>query len=115
MDFKKIIERTKEVHKKYVESDKRRLGKEWERGEYVKAFAADVGDLVKLTMGKDGLREIENVDKKLAHELADCLYSIIIIAKKYDVDLEKAFLETMDELKERASKNELAKTDTKKF
>ncbi len=115
MDFKKIIERTKEVHKKYVESDKRRLGKEWRRGEYVKAFTADVGDLVKLTMGKDGLRDIENVDKKLAHELADCLYSIIIIAEKYDVELEKAFLETMDELEERASKNELAKTDTKKF
>jgi NTP pyrophosphatase (non-canonical NTP hydrolase) len=112
VDFKEIIKRAQEIRKLYAESDKRRLDGEWSRGEYVKAFTADVGALVKLTMAKDGLREVEDVDKKLAHELADCLWSVIIIADKYDIDIEKAFFNTMNELEERASKNELSKSHT---
>jgi uncharacterized protein YabN with tetrapyrrole methylase and pyrophosphatase domain len=110
MDLKDIINRAKVIHKLYVLSDKERLGKEWSRGEYVKAFVADVGMLVKLTMAKDGLREMENVDQKLKHELSDCLWSIIIIAEKYNIDLEESFKETMIELERRASTNELAKS-----
>lgn len=110
MDFKKIIKRAKEIQKLYAVSDRKRLGEEWQRGEYVKALTADVGALVKLTMAKDGLREVESLDDKLKHELADCLWSIIIIADKYDVDLEKAFLDTMKELEKRAAKDELAKS-----
>jgi NTP pyrophosphatase (non-canonical NTP hydrolase) len=34
----------------------------------------------------------------LAHELADCLWSIIVIADEAGVDLEKAFFETMKEI-----------------
>lgn len=105
-----IINRAKEIQRLYTESDKIRLGKEWDRGDYVKAFAADAGALVKLTMGKDGLRDIDNLDQKMSHELADCLYSVIIIADKYGVNLEKAFTETMKELENRASKNELSKS-----
>lgn len=110
MDYKKIHGRFKEIQKLYAESDRKRFGHEWPREEFVRAFVGDVGALVKLTMGKDGLREIEDLDNKMAHELADCLYSIMIIADKYSIDLEKAFMETMDELEQRASKNELVKS-----
>lgn len=110
MDFQDIIKRTKEVWKLYVQSDKKRLGKEWDRGEYAKALAADVGALVKLTMAKDGLREVKDVDEKMRHELADCLWCLIIIAEKYGVNLEEAYLETMKELEKRASKGALAKS-----
>jgi len=34
----------------------------------------------------------------LAHELADCLWSVMTLARLYDVDLEASFLATMDEL-----------------
>lgn len=110
MDFQEIIKRTKEIHKLYIESDIKRLGKEWDRGEYVKALTADIGMLSKLTMAKDGLREMDNVDEKLAHEIADCLWSLIIIAEKYGVNIEESFLKTMKVLEERSSKNELAKS-----
>jgi NTP pyrophosphatase (non-canonical NTP hydrolase) len=36
--------------------------------------------------------------KKLSHELADCLWSILVIARKLDVDIERAFWTTMGEL-----------------
>lgn len=112
MDFQKIIDKTREIFKLYEESDMKRLGHEWPRGEYAKALAADVGALIKYTMAKDGLREVENVDKKLKHEFGDVLSALIYLADKYDVNLEKTFFETMKELEERASKDELAKSHT---
>ena len=66
-------------------------------------FVGDVGDLVKLVMAKEGIREVENVDDKLKHELADCLWSILVIASNYGIDIEKSFMETMDELEKRIS------------
>lgn len=113
MDFKKVVERAREIRKLYAESDKKRLGKEWSRGEYVKAFVGDIGAFVKLTMAKDGLRDIEDIDKRLAHEFGDILWNVIMLAEMYDVDLEKSFFETMDELEERASKGVLTKTQAR--
>jgi len=110
MDLNDLYRRYQEIKKLYDASDMKRSGKPWPREEYVRAFSADVGELAKLTMGKDGLRDIKDIDRKLAHEIADCLYSIFIIAEKYGVDLEKSFMETMDELEKRAQNNELAST-----
>lgn len=66
-------------------------------------FVGDVGDLSKLVMAKRGLRgPIDNdIDDKIAHELADCLWSVCVLAEKYDIDLEAAFLKTMKELDKR--------------
>ena len=61
-------------------------------------FVGDVGDLSKIIMAKHGLRDMEEVDKKLAHELSDCLWSVIVLAYKYKIDLPNEFLKTMDEL-----------------
>jgi NTP pyrophosphatase (non-canonical NTP hydrolase) len=110
MDLNKMYQRYLEIRKLYAESDKRRFGQEWPRSEFVRAMTADVGALVKLTMGKDGLRDIDDIDIKMAHEMADCLYSIFVIAEKYDVDLDKAFMDTMDELEKRAQNMELPKS-----
>ena len=49
-------------------------------------------------MAHAGAREIPEAKAKLAHELADCLWSILVLARRLDVDLERAFLETMGEL-----------------
>lgn len=58
----------------------------------------DVGDLVKLIMAKNGYRQKEDIDEKIAHELGDCLWSIIVIAKELDINLEDKFLENMESL-----------------
>jgi NTP pyrophosphatase (non-canonical NTP hydrolase) len=46
----------------------------------------------------EGVPAIEKAQVKLAHELADALWSVIVITARCDVDLEAAFVETMDEL-----------------
>lgn len=64
----------------------------------MQGFVGDVGDLMKLVMAKSGMRAIPDADRKLAHELSDCLWSVLVLARLYDVDLEKEFLHTMDEI-----------------
>ena len=52
-------------------------------------------------MAKQDLRAATDIDNKLAHELADCLWSVMVIAGELKIDLEQAFVETMTELKSR--------------
>jgi NTP pyrophosphatase (non-canonical NTP hydrolase) len=101
MEFSQIQKRALEVREKYSKLEKYRGTKEWSREDLVRGFVGDVGDLVKLTMAEDGVRKIGDSKNKIAHELADCLWSIIIIANKYNVDLKESFLKTMDELDQR--------------
>jgi NTP pyrophosphatase (non-canonical NTP hydrolase) len=46
------------------------------------------------------IRRIPDADQKLAHELADCLWSVPVLSELSSVDLERAFLQTMDELEQ---------------
>ncbi len=46
------------------------------------------------------IRRIPDEDQKLAHELADCLWSVLVLSELSSVDLERAFLQTMDELEQ---------------
>jgi NTP pyrophosphatase (non-canonical NTP hydrolase) len=66
----------------------------WTKQDLMAGFVGDVGDLSKLVMAKEGLRDILDTDRKLGHELADCLWSILVLAELYEVDLETEF-ETM--------------------
>lgn len=61
-------------------------------------FAGDVGDLAKLVMAEEGARDMPGGRAALEHELADCLWSVLILAHRYGVDLETAFRRTMAEL-----------------
>jgi NTP pyrophosphatase (non-canonical NTP hydrolase) len=98
MDFEKIIERAKEIRKVNAKLAQNEGSKEWGLAERTQGLVGDVGDLVKLVMAKNSYRKYEDLDKRLAHELADCLWSVIIIADEAGVDLEKAFVETMKEI-----------------
>ena len=49
-------------------------------------------------------RAIADHDSRLAHELSDCLWSILVLAQLYDVDLEKEFLATMNALEHSMAK-----------
>ena len=37
-------------------------------------------------------------EERIAHELADCLWSILVLAEMYGIGLEGAFLRTMDDI-----------------
>jgi NTP pyrophosphatase (non-canonical NTP hydrolase) len=106
MEMKELIRRAAQVREKYAVLELKKYARVWTNSQVAQGFVGDIGDLMKIVMAKEGIREMENVDDKLAHELADCLYSIFVLASKYGIDLEKSFLKTMEELEIRISKND---------
>jgi len=105
MEFSKIIGRAKEVRSLYANLETKKYGKEWTPSQVAQGFVGDVGDLMKLVMSKEGVRDIENVDEKLKHELCDCLWSVLILADKFNINLEEEFPLKMDLLEERIKKD----------
>lgn len=101
MELKELSKRAIEIRNMYSELEKKKYGREWTKSEIMEGFVGDVGDLMKLVMAKEGIREKENIDKQLAHELSDCLWSILVLSEKYEIDIEQSFLETMSALEER--------------
>lgn len=98
MDFQNIIERALTTRKLYEEGEKELYGSPWTKAEITLGIVGDVGDLAKLVIAENGKRNIENSKEKLGHELADCLWSVIVLAHIHEVDLETSFMNTMDEL-----------------
>jgi NTP pyrophosphatase (non-canonical NTP hydrolase) len=104
MQLKELFEQATEIRKKYAELEIKTSGKPWGALERTQGFVADAGELMKLMMAKSGLRQIDNVDAKLSHELCDCLWSILVIADELGIDIEKEFLYNMGELEKRIKK-----------
>jgi NTP pyrophosphatase (non-canonical NTP hydrolase) len=99
-DFSELRERAKKIRQLYADFEKSQYGRSWTHEEIMLGFVGDVGDLSKLVLANEGVRQIDNAKYKLAHELSDCLWSILVLAELYDVDLETSFLQTMDELED---------------
>lgn len=104
MDFQEITKRALSIRSQYVEFEKQHYGASWTNEEIALGLIGDVGDLAKFVMAESGRRGIPESKSKLAHELADCLWSIIVLANNHNIDLEKSFLETMDTLERHLTK-----------
>jgi len=101
MEFSDLTERALAVRRSYAELERREYGREWSNEELMLGFVKDVGDLAALVQAKEGARRGQDPDARLAHELSDCLWSVIVLAERHGIELEQAFVETMDELETR--------------
>ena len=95
-----MLDRAMKVRRQYADLEQYRHGRSWTRAELLQGFVGDVGDLVKLAMACDGIRHIPDAHHRMAHELADCLWSILVLSELYEIDLQQAFLQTMHDLEE---------------
>jgi NTP pyrophosphatase (non-canonical NTP hydrolase) len=98
MDLKDLTARAMEIRARYAAAEKAQFRREWTKEELMQGFVVDVGDLMKLVMAKSGVRRVSDLDAKLGHELADCLWCVLVLSQLYGVDLQKEFLTSMDEL-----------------
>lgn len=99
MDIQELTKRAIEIKEKYDNLNIAQGNKEWDFSQYAEGFVSDVGDLMKLVLAKAGHRKIDgDVDVLLKHEMADCLWSVLVISKILEIDLAKEFLEGMDNL-----------------
>ena len=98
MNLEELSKRAIEIRDKYDKLNQQKRGVSWNEQQLMAGFVGDVGDLSKIIMAKHGLRSMEDVDQKLAHELSDCLWSLLVLASKYGIDLATEFQKTMTEL-----------------
>jgi len=97
MDFQTLSQKANDVRQKYSLLEEKR-GHVWSNSEIMEGLVGDIGDLMKLIMAKEGSRSIDNVDEKLRHELCDCLWCLLVLANKYEINLETEFMKKMDSL-----------------
>lgn len=100
----KLADLTKQamsVRELFSKFEKKTYGREWGNKEIMEGFIVDAGELMRLVMAKEGLRKEDRIDEKLKHELADCLWCIIVLAQKYNINLEESFTQTMISLKKK--------------
>jgi NTP pyrophosphatase (non-canonical NTP hydrolase) len=94
-DITKLQNRAMEIRRRYDELEKTRDGQPWDSLKLAHGFKKDVTDLIEIMVSKP----ID--EKKLRHELADCLWSVLVISRKLGVDIERSFWTTMLELDNR--------------
>lgn len=97
-DIRVLQQRAMEIRKRYDGLEKRRDGEPWDALKLAKGFKKDVEELIEILSQK----KIDQ--KKLDHELSDCLWSVLVLARKMDIDIERAFWATMAELDIRLDK-----------
>jgi NTP pyrophosphatase (non-canonical NTP hydrolase) len=98
VEFQSLIERALATRTKLEDHEQQAFGRSWTTEELVLGLVGDVGDLAKLIQAREGVRDIADVPERLAHELADVLWSTIVLADRCEVDLESAFQLTMEEI-----------------
>ncbi|GAA2776473.1 MazG nucleotide pyrophosphohydrolase domain-containing protein [Nonomuraea dietziae] len=102
MDLASLQTRALAIKQLYDDLNLSQRGRTWTNEEFMLGFTGDAGDLAKLVMAAEGAcGDVAGGREALVHELADCLWSVLILAHAYDVDLAADFLSNMDELEQR--------------
>ncbi|MBU2670503.1 nucleotide pyrophosphohydrolase [Actinoplanes bogorensis] len=91
MDLRGLQQRALETAALYDRHNEAAGRGAWSPDDFMMGFVGDVGDLAKLVMAVEGRRDIPDARAWLGHELADCLWSVLVLAHRYDVDLESEF------------------------
>ena len=110
MEYQDLYQRAVTIRQQYAELEQKRYGRSWTVEEIALGFVGDVGDLMKLVLAANGVRDIPDARLKLEHELVDCLWSVLVLADAHGVDLERAFLRTMDEIEEQIAQAALGES-----
>ncbi len=98
MELQKLINRAMDLRTQYEKKEKQLYGSPATEEDIAHGFLADVNNLVKLVRAEHGKGKIANSAEKLGPQLSHCLWSVIVLAKAHNVDLEQSFMETMDKL-----------------
>jgi NTP pyrophosphatase (non-canonical NTP hydrolase) len=98
MELQKLIHRAMDLRNQYEKKEKQLYGSPSTDEDIAEGFLADVNNLVKLVKAGNGKGAIANSTEKLGPQLSHCLWSVIVLAKMHNVDLEQSFMETMDKL-----------------
>ena len=98
MELQKLINRAMDLRRQYEVKEKELYGSPSTDQEIAQGLAGDVNNLIRFMTPEGSQRSIANPKEKFESQLAHCLWSIIVLSKMHNVDLEQSFMETMDRL-----------------
>jgi len=88
--FSEIIERSKNIRDLYHELEKQLPEGKWSLSEDALGFLTDAGVVGRQTMAKQGRWPAKNTDALLTHKLGECIWWLIVLADRMDIDIEEA-------------------------
>jgi NTP pyrophosphatase (non-canonical NTP hydrolase) len=112
MDIEALQARAVEIARQYDQHHADAGREAWSTGDLALGFVGDVGDLAKLVMAVDGRRVIPDAGARLGHELADCLWSVLVLADRYGVDLVAEFVRMTDGVERYLGSSDAAVSET---
>jgi NTP pyrophosphatase (non-canonical NTP hydrolase) len=95
-DIKILEQRAMEIRRKYDQLERQKNREPWGASKMARDFRKDASELVIL------LEEADRDSRKISHELGECLWRVLLIARKLDIDLERAFWTQMGNLEQAA-------------
>jgi NTP pyrophosphatase (non-canonical NTP hydrolase) len=98
MELQKLMNRAMDLRTQYDKKERQLYGSPSTDVEIADGFFGDVNNLAKLVKAQHGKGQIANSTEKLGPQLSHCLWSVLVLANMYNVDLEQSFMETMDRL-----------------
>jgi NTP pyrophosphatase (non-canonical NTP hydrolase) len=98
MELQKLIHRAMDLRHQYEKKETQLFGTPSTDEDLARGFLGDANNLLKLVQAAHGKGRIANSREKIGPQLSHCLWSVIVLARMYDVDLEQSFMETMDKL-----------------
>jgi NTP pyrophosphatase (non-canonical NTP hydrolase) len=98
MELQKLINRAMDVRTQYEKKERQLYGSPATDEDIAQGFLGDVNNLVKLIRAAHRKANVTDSTEKLGSQLSHCLWSVIVLAKIYNIDLEQSFMETMDKL-----------------
>lgn len=92
-------------HQKWVANAWKKSIKNVEEKDELLFLMEEIGEMAEALRKINGKKENKDFNADLSKEFGDILLSIITLANRYDIDLEKAFMQTKDSIERRYIKN----------
>ncbi len=91
MNLSEIIERSKRIRNNYHELEKQYHGSKWTVEEDALAFLTDAALVGRLTMAQQKRWPVSgNEAVELEHKLSECIWWLIVLAERMDINMTKA-------------------------
>jgi hypothetical protein len=99
MDLAEAGERAARVRGLYHQLEERYEGSRWSARDDMLGLTNDLGMLGRLVMATEGRWQPEgDVPELLAAKLSECLWWVLVLGDRLDVDVDTAFAERMDKI-----------------
>ncbi|PTQ83797.1 hypothetical protein C8U37_11266 [Trichococcus patagoniensis] len=101
LTIKQAAERSNKIRDHYHSLERKHHGSEWSVEEDALAFLTDAGLVGRLTMAQQGRWPVgESEDAGLEHKIGECMWWLMVLADRMDIDGEEAlekFLSTTEQ------------------